>query len=220
MSKKPILAASICIIVLLVLGSLNNVVGYQTIRSSNQQKIREGISQRDLLFQTIVDLTNNKEIQRIILKSHMNQGIFPIKEIPVLTKNQLKHMFIFRLLLLKVVSKARIPSLLEKYPIDNQVLQKELSDAIEKEPTLEGEITQLQNEACDCGNKKTTGAWAFPIICTTLLVMMVTLAQAYLFLTGIFGPIAQIFSEYLLILIMVLSYIVQLFECPWIYYPY
>ncbi len=36
-TKKPLIVVSICAVVLLVLGSLNNVVGYQTVQSSNQK---------------------------------------------------------------------------------------------------------------------------------------------------------------------------------------
>ncbi len=90
MDKKPLIGVSICAVVLLILGSLSNVVGYQSVQTSQQNIIKERINQRELLFQTIVDIANNKEIQRIILKSQMSRGIFPTSEIPVLTKNQLK----------------------------------------------------------------------------------------------------------------------------------
>jgi len=103
--KKPLIGVSICAVVLLVLGSLSNVVGYQTVQSSNQSVIKERINQRELLFQTIVDIANNKEIQRIILKSQMSRGIFPTSEFPVVTKNQLKMMYFLGLILSKVISK-------------------------------------------------------------------------------------------------------------------
>jgi hypothetical protein len=77
MDKKPLIVVSICAVVLLVLGSLSNVVGYQTVQSSNQSVIKERINQKELLFQTICDIANNKEIQRDIRKSHINRnGIF------------------------------------------------------------------------------------------------------------------------------------------------
>jgi len=78
MDKKPLIGVSILAVVFLVLGSLSHVVGYQSIQTSQQNLIKEKINQRELLFQTIVDIANNKEIQRIILKSQMSRGIFPI----------------------------------------------------------------------------------------------------------------------------------------------
>ncbi|MBN1861924.1 MAG: hypothetical protein JW840_10765, partial [Candidatus Thermoplasmatota archaeon] len=101
MDKRPLIGVSLCAVVLLVLGSLSNVVGYQTVQRSQQNLIKERINQRELLFQTIVDIANNKEIQRIILKSQMSRGIFPPSEIPVITKNQLRQMYLLGLMLSK-----------------------------------------------------------------------------------------------------------------------
>jgi hypothetical protein len=39
MDKRPLIVVSICAMVLLVLGSLSNVVGYQTVQSSNQNTV-------------------------------------------------------------------------------------------------------------------------------------------------------------------------------------
>ncbi len=118
------IGVSICAVVLLVLGSLSNVVGYQTVQSSNQSVIKERINQRELLFQTIIDIANNKEIQRIILKSQMNRGIFPTAEFPLVTKNQLKMMYFLGLILSKFISKSRIQSITGKYQFSNQEMQK------------------------------------------------------------------------------------------------
>jgi hypothetical protein len=42
MDKYPLIGVSIIAVVLLVLGSLTNVVGYQTVQSSSQKTIKEG----------------------------------------------------------------------------------------------------------------------------------------------------------------------------------
>jgi hypothetical protein len=167
MDKKPLIGVSICAVVLLVMGSLSNVVGYQTVQSSNQQTIKERINQRELLFQTIVDIANNKDIQRIILKSQMSRGIFPVSNIPIVTKNQLKQMYLIGLLLSKIISKSRMQSLLEKYKMTNPEIQKEISAVIEKDAILNAEIRQISNFDCDCENEDTT-VWHFPVICIGL----------------------------------------------------
>ena len=123
MDKKPLIVVSICAVVLLVLGSLSNVVGYQSVQTSQQSAIKERINQRELLFQTIVDIANNKEIQRIILKSQMSRGVFPTSEFPVVTKNQLKMMYFLGLILSKVISKSMIQSVVGRYQFNNQVMQ-------------------------------------------------------------------------------------------------
>jgi len=172
MDKKPLIGVSICAVVLLVLGSLSNVVGYQTVQSSSQSLINERINQKELLFQTIIDIANNKEIQRIILKSQINRGIFPVSEIPVLTKHQLRQMYFIGLILSKIISKSRMQSMVHKYQLGNQEMQKELSAVIEKDATLNAEITQLSNSECDCGNNSGINSWTFPVLCTIIFPIM------------------------------------------------
>jgi len=168
--KKPLMVVSICAVVLLVLGSLSNVVGYQTVQSSNQQIINEEVNQKELLFQTILDIANNKEIQRVILKSQMINGKFLESDAKLqtsITKQQLKQMYFIGLILSKFISKTRIQSMVGKYQFDNQEMQQEISAVIEKDATLRGEITKLSNSDCDCENDKTIN-WSFPILCTLL----------------------------------------------------
>ncbi|HUS98985.1 MAG TPA: hypothetical protein VMY59_01535 [Candidatus Thermoplasmatota archaeon] len=137
MDKRPLIGVILCAVALLVLGSLSNVVGYQTVQSSNQQIRKEEVNQREFLFQTIIDMVNNKEIQRIILKSQMSRGIFPTSEIPVVTKNQLKQMYFLGLILSKVVSKSRMQSMVQQNQLINAEIQKEISAVIEKDATLD-----------------------------------------------------------------------------------
>ena len=153
MDKKPLIVWSICAVVLLVLGSLSNVVGYQTIQSSNQQIINEEINQSELLFQTIVDIANNKEIQRIILKSQMSREIIPNSDVKFsLTKQQFKQMYFIGLILSKVISKTKIQSMIQQYQFNNQEIHKEISTVIKKDVKLSGEISQLSNLNCQCEN--------------------------------------------------------------------
>jgi hypothetical protein len=205
--KKPLIVVSICAVVLLVLGSLSNVVGYNTVQSSNQSVIKERINQRELLFQTIVDITNNKEIQRIILKSQMSRGIFPTSEIPVVTKNQLKMMYFLGLILSKVVSKSTIQSLIGKYQFNNQEIQKEINAVIEKDTTINSEITQLKNSQCDCENEKTTRLWDFRFICLFILFPLYGLTRLIEIGYTIYFPV------------VIMLIIGSFFNCFWAYWP-
>jgi len=172
MDKKPLIVISLCAVVLLVLGSLSNVVGYNTVQSSHQQIIKERINQRELLFQTIVDIANHKEIQRIILKSLVSRGIFPTVEFPVVTKNQIKMMYFLGLILSKVISKTKIQSMIGMYQLQNPITQEGIQAIIEKDATLKDEITQLKNSECDC-EKENTIEWHFPVICIILSIMTI-----------------------------------------------
>jgi len=172
MDKKPLIGVSILAVVLLVLGSLSNVVGYNTVQSSNQQTIKDRINQKELIFQTIVDIANNKEIQRIILKTQMSRGVFPPSEIPVVTKNQIRQMYFIGLILSKVVSKSRIQSLVQQYQLQNPNIQEEIQGVIEKNAILKAELIQFKNSDCDCEEENTI-EWHFPVICIILSIMTI-----------------------------------------------
>ena len=163
---------SITAVILLTLTSFSNVIGYQTVQTSQQNAIKERINQRELLFQNICDIANNKEIQRIILKSQMSRGIFPVSNIPVLTKNQLKQMYFIGLLLSKIISKSRIQSMIGQYQFNNQEMQKEISSVIEKDATLNADVTQLKDSECDCENEKDIN-WSFPVLCILLYPLLI-----------------------------------------------
>ena len=181
MKKCLAVGISIIAVVLLVLGSLSNVVGYQTVQSSNQSVIQERINQKELLFQTIVDIANNKDIQRIILKSQISRGEFPLSDIPILTKNQLKQLYLIGLMFSKVISKSRMQSVVQQYQLFNPEMQHGIKDVIEKDTTLNAEINQLQNSECDCENNDAT-SWNFPVLCLILYAIV-----SFIFIADIFG---------------------------------
>lgn len=187
MDKNPLIGVSIIAVVLLVLGSLTNVVGYQSVQSSNQKAINSEVDQKELLFQTIVDFANNKEIQQVILKSQITKGVFfnpdvkvPVFNTPLITRNQLKQMYLVGLLLSKIISKSRMHSLIERYQVNNQWVQNEITVVIEKDATLNREIKQLSNSKCDCG-KENTALWHFPFLCSILFFINLGWCAAYAF---------------------------------------
>jgi len=229
MDKKPLIGVSILAVVLLVLGSLSNVVGYQSVQTSQQNIIKERIDQREVLFQTIVDIANNKEIQRIILKSQMSRGIFLTSELPIVTKTQIRQLYFLGLILSKVVSKSRILSLIGKYQFNNQEMQKEISTVIEKDTTLNSEITQLKDSECDCENEKEING-TFSLLCTILFFIFLPflLIASSIVLFGMFLLYKSYFEGPLFLLGMVLflsaGFVIEgiffiglIFNCWWLY---
>ena len=223
MNKYPLIGGSICAVVLLVLASLTNVVGYQTVQSSNQKIINDEVDQKELLFQNIVDMVNNKEIQKVILGSELigkrffdPSMRFSVFSHPVLTEKILKRMYTIGVILSKTISKSKVHSLLERYQVSNQGMQKELSTVVQKDAILKSEIAQLSSLSCDCETEK-TATWKFPILCSILYI----LALFFLLLAIIFLPI-----DFLMLLFFILFCCVNalgsLFNCwppsmPW--YP-
>jgi hypothetical protein len=179
MNKYPLIGGSICAVVLLVLASLTNVVGYQTAQASNQKMINTEIDQKELLFQTIVDMTQNKEIQRVIFgtelagKWFVNPDMdFVIFNLPIVTEKFLKRAYTMGVVLSRALSKSMIDSMVKRYQGKNQTVQKEIAVVIEKDTMLKTEMARLTNLSCGCDNGNTTWFWPFPIICTILIFLI------------------------------------------------
>jgi len=114
----------------------------------------------------------------------MSRGVFPESELSVVTKNQIRKMYFLGLILSKVVINSRIQSMVQQYQFNNQNIQMEMYDVIEKDTTLNTEITQLKGFDCDCNNKDTTFYWRFPMICVLLLPSV--LLNFFLYIIAIF----------------------------------
>ena len=209
MELKKILAVSV---ILLFIGvAVAPTININTVKASQQNDIKERINQRELLFQIIVDIANNKEIQRIILKSQMSRGIFPTSEFPAVTKNQIRQMYFLGLILSKIISKSRIHSMAEQYQLNNPEMQKEISAVIEKDTKLKSEITQLTDSECDCENENTTRLWHFPVICNKFLLPLAEFC--YWFING--GPFNIEFYLGVLGLIPIMFFAQVIFNCLW-----
>jgi len=223
MDKKPLIGVSILAVILLVMGSLSNVVGYQTVQTSQQNIIKERINQKELLFQTIVDIANNKEVQRIILKSQLSRGFFPPSEIPVITKNQIRQIYFLGLILSNVISKSKIQSMIGKYQITNPGMQKEINAVIEKDVILCREVTHKLNSGCDCDNEQAS-SWGFPILCSILNVLMIIPLILFVFgsslgalglwlrLIGLIGYVIELIT---VPIIYAIIYVGTIFDCNW-----
>ena len=185
MRKYPLIGVSICAVVLIVLGSFNNIIGYQTVQASNQKIITSEPNEKDLLFQTIVDMENNKEIQRVILGSEFigkrfnDLGMrFSTFTFPVLTDKSLERIYTIGVVLFRTLSKTKVHTMLEKYHVNDGEMQRKLSSIIEKDATLKAEKTQLVDFECDCKN---TTQWNFPVICLILYPLAILTLILYSF---------------------------------------
>jgi len=146
--KKKILIVSIIAVLILLLVSFTSVVGYQSVKSDSKItsplfKVRN--NPKDLLFQTILDLANNKE--------------------------QLRRMYVIGQILSKRISNSRIQSMIQTHQLITPEMQQKIDTVIGNNAVLNDEITQLLKSDCDCDNSETT-EWGFPIICTVLLFIM------------------------------------------------
>ncbi len=176
MNKYPLIGGSICAVALIVLASLTNVVGYQVAQPPSQ-KITTKIDEKNLLFQTIVDMVNNKEIRKMILGSEITGTRFFDSDIkistfafPEITEKILEHMYTMGVIFSKSISRSKIQSMIKQYQVHNPRMQKALSSVIENDATLTEEMTRLSTLQCDCDNENTI-TWRFPGICFMLYLL-------------------------------------------------
>lgn len=191
MQKSPVIALSIAVACLIVLASFTNVIGVQTIKSSNYTSVKDEIDQKELLFQLILDLANNKEIQKIIQNSEMKGGLERSLQVPgvklllinlrmhfrvllpppILTKKYLEYAYNMGVRLSKTLDESKIHSILKRFQVNSQGMHKEIAAVIEKNSELNKKIEQLSDAQCDC-EKNTTRFWHFPVLCAILVVIL------------------------------------------------
>jgi len=193
MQKKPLIMVSTAVACVIILASYTNIIGVQTVASSNRTLVENDIDQKELLLQTILDIANNKDIQKLIQKSDIIGGkdrslsldanllLFKSRVLfnvllpppPVLTKNYLKYAYNISIQLSRNLDESKIHSIIECYQVSNQWIQKEITNVIEKNDNLNSEITQLSNSNCDCQNNNITRLWNFPVLCTLLIPLFI-----------------------------------------------
>jgi len=220
--KKKIIVGSIIAVVILLLVSFTSVVGYQSVESDSKIvlplfKVRN--NQKDLLFQTILDLANNKEIQQIIHKSPILNGHSLYTDANLLkpiTKQQLRRMYIIGLLFSKRISTSRIQSMIQTQQLITPEMQQKIDAVIETNSVLKEEITQLSNSDCDCENESSALEWGFPIICTALLVMMgIAFIPWFLFMVVSMVPPSAVPEMFELLFLMLSPFLIlyERFNC-------
>ncbi len=188
MNKYPLIAGSICAIVLIVLASLTNVVGYQTVQTSNQRHIADELSDKAYVFQAIVDTVNNKEVQKAILGAQItgkrtDAGLrYPMVTAPVLTTRFLNFLYRLGLIICTTIGVSQVRSMLIKHQESTSGLREELAAVVRKDSMLSGEWTRLADLGCDCEEGQSI-SWKFPAVCTVLFIVFAPLAylDAYVY---------------------------------------
>jgi hypothetical protein len=209
MNKYPLIGGSICAVVLLVLASLTNVVGYQTIQNSQQNLLNEMYDQKELLFQTILDFANNKEIQRLMLDYQMesvrNIKIkSPIIHFPALTKSKLNSLYHLGSVLSQTISVTKVSQLIRHYHSLFYEIKEKIISVIHNDVKLSNEISRLSSLSCNCGNESNSNNDVTSVICSILFTLAIppfllaalslpilTLLE-YFYSIGYQGPLFQV----------------------------
>jgi len=181
MQRSPLIAASIAVACVIVLASLTNVVGVQTVETTNHAAVKDEVDTKELLFQTIIDIANDKEIQNIIQKYDERTSVRGLlqgnllgmnlrmhgRELsspsPVLTKAFLEFAYIMGARLVRLHDASWMRLTMERYRTSNQRLQQEITAGIENNSVLANELSELLEVPCDC-EKGNALVW-HPILC-------------------------------------------------------
>ena len=205
MAIIPLIKVSIVVACLIVIATCTNIVGIQTVTSSNQKIIKNNIRQKELSFQTILDIANKRETQNIIQNSETNGALESSSRAPgakpflinlkmhfsglssssqILIKKYLNHVFKIGLILSKTLSTSKIHLTHEHYQESNQGLQKEKTAVIKKNDELNKLIEQLSDLPCDCENDITNSWYPGNILLCLFLYPFVFIAFIWFMFNG------------------------------------
>jgi len=187
MQKSLKMSISLVTLCVVIGASYSGIVGVQSMKASNDRVINDTLDQKELLFQTIVDMAHNRDVQQIILGSELTRKQFIDPDMnffiinrPILTEKFLKRVYTLGSVLLKTLNILRINTTLEKYHADDQAMRKKLAAVVEKDTVLKAEVAQLSNLSCRCENRNAI-FWKFPVIC----VIIVLLVQFFTYLSNL-----------------------------------
>jgi len=155
--QKKILVGSITVVALLILVSFSSAVGHQTVEISNTNIDIIDNNQKELFFNTILDIANNREIINIIFNSQNGNKRFLNHDLKtsittpnLLTKKDINLVYLIGLRLSKNLQESTINSITEQYKESYKEIQKEITTVIEKDTILKDKISKLSNAPCDC----------------------------------------------------------------------
>jgi hypothetical protein len=200
--KKPLIVVSILAVVLLVLGSLSNVVGYQTVQSSNQKMINSEIDQKEVLIQTIVDIVGTPELQTFFIQltkewknnqrysvidnepNTLVQNVLKIKERIHFSLLSDKPFSLYRSLIydydqgckiINLLGEKEVITMMKTITFMNPKIINELKNILMKNDNLKEKITRLSVINKEVKADTQSGE-QMPIICFTLLILFWSVA--------------------------------------------
>ena len=222
MNRYALLGGSIGAAALILLASMTTIVGYQTVQGSHQTITPSKVNEKDLLFQTIADLVNNRDLQKAILGSGITgkrlsdpQRSVVVFPRPALTQRFLNFAYHMGLTLTKTISKSTILSKLKQIQGRDQWLQKDIAVIVEKDTTLKQEQTKASRASCGCDSENTT-SWGFPVLCNVILPTLFLLSM--LLSNWAYYNVNDALSILFYLLIVVIADIAYALHCPF-YYP-
>jgi hypothetical protein len=212
MNKYPLIGGSICAVVLIVLASLTNVVGYRIVQASNQKVINKEINPKVVLVQTIIDILDTPELQPFFIQhtkewknnqrftvidnepNSLVQSVLKIKERIHFSLLSDKPASLYRSLMydydqgykiMNLVGEKEVIAMMKSITFTTPQVINDLKNILMKNDNLKEKITRLSIINKEVKTDTQSGE-QMPIICFILLILFASVAIRDLIFTEAF----------------------------------
>jgi hypothetical protein len=179
------------IILLFIGATIVPTVHFTAVTASSSVLQRHESTPQELLFQLIIDITNNNDIRTLYANAQTTTGVVPhifrlsAVPLPALTMKELRTEFRLGLLLFKFFGKTQITTMARQYALHHQQLQTQITAAMKKDEKITSELSQLQSLDCHCSTSTEATSWGFPVLCIILVSLyFISLTLLYDFGVG------------------------------------
>ena len=177
--KKKILIGSIIAVALLTLVSFSSVVGYSSVKNTQEEIITSEWDFeycKDYLFETLVEIADNPKVKELV---NNNNNRLSVEKLDFLYNMGIK--------LIDRLGEEKVSEIIENVEIDNPEVYEELDKVIMNDEELSERIFTLN----EMNAKSEEFVWGFPIICGILLITYVF----PLVILGVFAKLIEFTSE-------------------------
>ena len=189
--NKKIFLWIICAIALITLVDLSNVVGYQTVKQSQEELIQSDFEYcKEYLFETIIQILKNPDIKDMINSNYKPQRtIMPFRRNNMdLKLEHLELLYNMGLKMLDKLGRDKIEELMENKDIEKPDIIKKMDTIIMDNDELRERIYTLN----EMNVKSETLDWEFPVLCIITAIMII-------FFDNIIYPIRDKFYNYFIL---------------------
>ena len=193
--KKIVLGVVLSVFILVSTPALANIVQTEIQSPSKDTLIEDEINPKELLFQIIMDMAENKDIQKIVENSEFEIELNKEKSTllfiklflknpkvifsmffsrPVLSKDYLNYVYNLGLKISETLDESDIELAVDSIHVKNPRIQEEIFNIIEGNNELNKKMEKISHLTCGCNNDNAEFTnWDFPIICDIVSAIVV-----------------------------------------------
>lgn len=193
--KQMIFGAVLSVFILVSTPVLANTFQAESTSPIKETLITDKIEPKEVIFQTIIDIGKNKDIQNLIENSKFEIGsnkeksallftklfmknpkllFFMLTKRPVLSKSYLNYVYNLGLEIKSILGISELKSIASCIKINKPEIQEEFLKIVEENNELRSKMDEIAFLNCDCYNwgDMKSNDWNFPVICLILGIMI------------------------------------------------